>query len=417
MSQRVSRPVARYRPGQAPVHTEKDSSSSSSSDEEAAPRVQQRVSLPSRVTSAPRPPPSSAATWIHPPPQVPQGHQLELSEYETDTDDESDDREGESRNHGPNPSLKLASFSEAQKPPRTPTTSASSRLAPPRPLNKQALPPSSVTLGEVSAAGAHEDSIKAESGSDSESESGTESESLSESDEVPAPLPKPIFVSKYVGDVFLLTHRRDRVTHGSGPTEHVESTRRGVEEKRIHRERAHELAAQRIVRDMQEREHEDSQCEVDDTDGMDPEAEFTAWRIRELARLERIRQAERMRESQEAEKARRRAMPEHERLAEDLAHARHTRAAKQRGHQGFMQKYYHKGAFFQDMDILQRDYTHSTVDAVDKSQLPQIMQKRNFGKRSQSKWTHLAGEDTTRQKEGEPDLRMQGAYLAQRHVR
>ena len=204
MSQRVSRPVARYRPGQAPLHAEKDSSSSSSSDEEAAPRVQQRVSLPSRVTSAPKPPPSSAATWIHPPPQVSQGPQLALSEYETDTDDESDDGEGESHNYDPNPSHKLASFSEAQKPPHTPKTSASSRLAPPRPLNKQALPPSSVTLGEVSAAGTHETSIKAESGSDSESDSGTESESSSESDEVPAPLPKPIFVSKYVGDVFCL---------------------------------------------------------------------------------------------------------------------------------------------------------------------------------------------------------------------
>ena len=102
--------------------------------------------------------------------------------------------------------------------------------------------------------------------------------------------------------------------------------------------------------------------------------------------------------------ARRRVMPEHERLADDLAYARETRAAKQRGHQGFMQKYYHKGAFFQDMDILQRDYTQSTVDDVDKSQLPQVLQRRHFGKRGQSKWTHLAGEDTTRQ--SEPDLRL-----------
>lgn len=147
--------------------------------------------------------------------------------------------------------------------------------------------------------------------------------------------------------------------------------------------------------------------EIDDTDGLDPDAEFAAWRVRELARLERVRQAERARQLEEEEVARRRALPEDVRLREDMAHARQTRAEKQRGQQGFMQKYYHKGAFFQDMDILQRDYSQSTGDAVDKSQLPQIMQKRSFGKRSQSKWTHLAAEDTTKQ--GLPDLRTQGA--------
>ena len=69
-----------------------------------------------------------------------------------------------------------------------------------------------------------------------------------------------------------------------------------------------------------------------------------------------------------------------------------------------MQKYYHKGAFFQDMEILQRDFTEQSADAVDKTQLPRIMQVRDFGKRSRSKWTHLAAEDTSKD-----DLRAHGA--------
>lgn len=35
------------------------------------------------------------------------------------------------------------------------------------------------------------------------------------------------------------------------------------------------------------------------------------------------------------------------------------------------------------------------MDKFNKETLPLIMQKRDFGKRSQSKWTHLKNEDTT----------------------
>lgn len=188
----------------------------------------------------------------------------------------------------------------------------------------------------------------------------------------------------------------------------MDTTRRDTEAARAAKQVAHDLAAARVVRDLQEKQHEADHMEVDDTDGQDPDAEFAAWRARELARLERLRLAEEARQAEAAELRRRRALSEAERLQEDLAHAQSTRQAKQKGQQGFLQKYYHKGAFFQDMDILQRDYSQSTVDAVDKRQLPQILQKRHFGQRSQSKWTHLAAEDTSRQ--GLPDLRDPAAH-------
>lgn len=188
----------------------------------------------------------------------------------------------------------------------------------------------------------------------------------------------------------------------------MDTTRRDAASAHAAKQVAHDLAAARVVRDLQEKQHEAAHREVDDTDGIDPDAEFAAWRARELARLERLRVADEARQAEAAELQRRRALSEAERLEEDLAHAQSTRQAKQRGQQGFLQKYYHKGAFFQDMDILQRDYSQSTVDAVDKRHLPQILQKRHFGQRSQSKWTHLAAEDTSRQ--GLPDLRDPAAH-------
>lgn len=63
-----------------------------------------------------------------------------------------------------------------------------------------------------------------------------------------------------------------------------------------------------------------------------------------------------------------------------------------------MQKYYHKGAFYQDEELNKRDYNLPTLeDKADKSVLPSVLQKRmgTFGRRAQSKWTHLTAEDTT----------------------
>ena len=70
----------------------------------------------------------------------------------------------------------------------------------------------------------------------------------------------------------------------------------------------------------------------------------------------------------------------------------------------FLQKYYHKGAFYsnekqEDMDhVLNRDYNLPTwEDKVDKSNLPKSLQKRRGlqFKKGQTKYTHLTQEDTT----------------------
>ena len=53
------------------------------------------------------------------------------------------------------------------------------------------------------------------------------------------------------------------------------------------------------------------------------------------------------------------------------------------------------------MEILQRhDFTEATESTVNMTMLPKVMQVKNFGKRSQTKYTHLLDQDTTRDSGG-----------------
>lgn len=94
-------------------------------------------------------------------------------------------------------------------------------------------------------------------------------------------------------------------------------------------------------------EKEEEIPDVDDTDGLDPAAEFEAWRLRELGRIKMEREAELEREKEREEIERRRAMPAEQRMKEDLERAQKLRDEKPKGQQKFLQKYWHKGAFHQ----------------------------------------------------------------------
>lgn len=98
-------------------------------------------------------------------------------------------------------------------------------------------------------------------------------------------------------------------------------------------------------------EKEEEISDVDDTDGLDPSAEFEAWRLRELGRIKTEREAELQREKEREEVERRRAMPAEQRMKEDMEHAQKLRDEKPKGQQKFMQKYWHKGAFHQVMSL------------------------------------------------------------------
>ncbi|KAH0480081.1 MAG: uncharacterized protein KVP18_003708 [Porospora cf. gigantea A] len=145
----------------------------------------------------------------------------------------------------------------------------------------------------------------------------------------------------------------------------------------------------------------DTQELPDDTDlEADPEA-YLAWKVRELERVKRDRD-ERLallHEAQDVE--RRRNMTDAERVADRAAT---PSAESARSKYLFLQKYYHKGAFFQDKaqsgeePLYLRDFNQPVEgDLIAKDSLPAPMRLRRgqFGLAGQVKHTHLSEVDTT----------------------
>ncbi|KAJ6573968.1 microfibrillar-associated protein MFAP1, Zn finger, CCHC type protein [Mycena vulgaris] len=220
-----------------------------------------------------------------------------------------------------------------------------------------------------------------------ESDESSEYESDSEEEEKPKLQFRPVFVPK-----------RGRVTIAERDLaeDSEEAQRKREAEAEERRQQSHDLVAESIRRELAEKEKEDIIPDVDDTDGLDPEGEFEAWRLRELGRIKKEKEEELRREEEREEVERRRALPEEQRMKEDLERAQKLRDEKPKGAQKFLQKYWHKGAFHQDEEILKRhDFTEATESTVDVSMLPKVMQVKNFGKRSRTKYTHLLDQDTT----------------------
>ncbi|KIJ68827.1 hypothetical protein HYDPIDRAFT_25080 [Hydnomerulius pinastri MD-312] len=234
-----------------------------------------------------------------------------------------------------------------------------------------------------------EESADEGSEAQAEEEESESSEEESESeDEKPKLLFRPVFVPK-----------RGRATIAERDTlaqeaEEIQRQKELAAEER--KKQSHDLVAESIRRELAEKEKEEIIPDVDDTDGLDPDGEFEAWRLRELARIKKEKEEELRREEEREEIERRRALPEEQRLKEDLERANKLREEKPKGQQKFLQKYWHKGAFHQDEEILKRhDYTEATESTMDVSLLPKVMQVKNFGKRSRTKYTHLLDQDTT----------------------
>ena len=283
----------------------------------------------------------------------------------------------------------------------------------PNETTKSAAPASSIRNEHKRGALGSSDSS---SNGDGDSSDGTSSSSGDDSSDDEAPvMAKPIFVPR---------HKRNTIVSQDQKTkeeEHRDAKNREEEKKRKMESRM--LVAEVVAAASATPEQVDddegggaTNAMPDDSDPVDPiemEKERDAWEVRELERLFNAQDSVDLKRAEKAEYERRRSMTDEERLLEDEAlglyrrpgeHRKETEVSANQGN--FMQRYYHRGAFYMDDNEWSTDdvrhkakeYESAVTgnDKIDKSSLPKVMQVKNFGfARQNTKYKGLAHEDTT----------------------
>jgi microfibrillar-associated protein 1 len=242
------------------------------------------------------------------------------------------------------------------------------------------------------------------SGSSSGSEEEDSSEEESSSDDEPKrPMLAPKFISK-------AKRAQQATTELSGEP-------KAAEEEKVRKEKADAMLQAHLERDAAARaagrrgwDDEDAAAEgeVDDADqSADEELDYAKWELRERKRRRRDRDQILEHEREKEEVERRRNLTVEEREEEDRQFIEGQKEAREgKGQMGFMQKYHHKGAFFNDAGdededvkaVLNRDLAGARFeDDADKAVLPEFMQIRDqtkLGKKGRTKYKDLKNEDT-----------------------
>ncbi|KIW21445.1 hypothetical protein PV08_02025 [Exophiala spinifera] len=377
MTANPAKPVARYRPGK-PV-AEQESSDEEEVSEEEKPQQPQR-----------KPP-------ARPPPvRRPVAPAREESEEE-DEDEEGfvteEEDEGLGLGPGQGPGTKL-----------TQQTKSDSTLRRPAPR-----------LSQAKAASDEESEDDSEEGSSDGEESSEEEEEESSSSEDEAPQRKfkrPTFIRKTDRQTSTLTKTQstaaDPPTSSAGAAD-ADAARRLAQADLLIKDKLERDALARAAGKKSWDDDDDILPEsmVDDTDGLDPEAEHAAWKVRELRRLKRDREALVAREKEIEEIERRRNLTAEEREREDREFLEKQREERDGGRHdaAFLARYHHKGAFFQGDEaaeiLKRRDVMGARFEdeVSDKSLLPEYMRIRDMtklGKKGRTRYKDLKGEDTGR---------------------
>ncbi|KAG6415998.1 hypothetical protein SASPL_123419 [Salvia splendens] len=233
-----------------------------------------------------------------------------------------------------------------------------------------------------------------------EEEESSEYETDSEEETTGIAMVKPVFVPKSERDTIA---ERERLEEEERALE--EEAKRRIEERK---RETKEIVVEKIKEDLEVQrnmELDANIADVDTDDDVNEAEEYEAWKAREIARIKRDREDRdaMLKEKEEIERVRN--MTEEERREWERKNPKPTSQSKQKWR--FMQKYYHKGAFFQSNaddhagtagahSIYTRDFSDPTgEDKMDKTILPKVMQVKHFGRSGRTKWTHLVNEDTT----------------------
>ncbi|KAL3565131.1 hypothetical protein D5086_033177 [Populus alba] len=233
-----------------------------------------------------------------------------------------------------------------------------------------------------------------------EEEEESEYETDSEEEMTGMAMVKPVFVPKSERDTIA---ERERLEAEERALE--DKVRKKLEERKVETKQilVEEIKKEEMI--QKNLEMEANIADVDTDDEMNEAEEYEAWKVREIARIKRDREDREAMVKEREEIERVRNMTEEERREWERKNPKPAAPSKQKWR--FMQKYYHKGAFFQDEPddraatvgtdgIFKRDFSAPTgEDNMDKTILPKVMQVKHFGRSGRTKWTHLVNEDTT----------------------
>lgn len=228
--------------------------------------------------------------------------------------------------------------------------------------------------------------------SESSSEDTSEYEEETESEEDHEPRIKPQFVRK-----------NDRSTIIEKEKDLIKQKQLEQEAKKQAKERRRytmKLVEDSIKKDMEAQKAEkDPHINDVKTDDENDELEYEAWKLRELKRIKRERDERDQVEKEREEIERIRNLTEDERRKEFQLNPKEVTNKISKGKYKFLQKYYHRGAFYLDKEevVLKQDFSSPTLeDHFDKTILPKVMQVKNFGRCGRTKYTHLVDQDTSK---------------------
>ncbi|XP_053611871.1 microfibrillar-associated protein 1 [Plodia interpunctella] len=223
-------------------------------------------------------------------------------------------------------------------------------------------------------------------------ESGSSDMEYTDSEEDTGPRVKPVFVR--ASERMTVAERERKMKQ----QKKEESEARKEKDER--RREALKLVEETIRAEQRNTQAEQKEGNINDvcTDDENDELEYDAWKLREMKRIKRDKEEREAMEKELLAIERMRNMTEEERRVEQRLNPKMVTNKAVKGKYKFLQKYYHRGAFYLDKeeDVFKQDFSGATLDDhFDKTVLPKVMQVKKFGRSGRTKYTHLVDQDTT----------------------